>query len=83
MAKYNHNESLGKNAMRGVDITEPELPTEITSSADDFPLPDEFWDSIYEYLQDKYGRDAGKYAQSYGVEVIVSDIEWEDMQKGD
>lgn len=26
MAKYNHNESLGKNAMRGVDITEP--PTE-------------------------------------------------------
>lgn len=71
MAKYNHNESLGENAMRGVDITEPELPTEITSSADDFPL------------QDKYGRDAGKYAQSYGVEVIVSDIEWEDMQKGD
>jgi len=83
MAKYNHNESLGKNAMRGVDITEPELPTEITSSADNFSLPDEFWDSIYEYLQDKYGRDAGKYAQSYGVEVIVSDIEWEDMQKGD
>ena len=83
MAKYNHNESLGKNAMRGVDITEPELPTEITSSADNFPLPDEFWDSIYEYLQDKYGRDAGKYAQSYGVEVIVSGIEWEDMQKGD
>ena len=24
MAKYNHNESLGKNAIRGVDITEPE-----------------------------------------------------------
>ena len=64
--------------MRGVDITEPELPTEITSSADNFPLPDEFWDAITEYIQDKYGRDAGKYPQSYGVEVIVSDIEWGD-----
>lgn len=79
MAKYNHNESLTQNAMRGVDITEPELPTEITSSADNFPLPDEFWNAIYEYLQDKYGRNAGKYPQSYGVEVVVSDIEWGDM----
>lgn len=78
MAKYNNKESLAKNAMRGVDITEPDLPTEITSSADNFPLPDEFWDAIYEYLRDKYGRDAKKYPQSYGVEVIVSDIEWED-----
>ena len=24
MAKYNPNECLGKNAMRGVDVTEPE-----------------------------------------------------------
>lgn len=79
MTKYNHNESLTQNAMRGVDITEPELPTEITSSADDFPLPDEFWDAINEFLQDKYGRDVGKNVQSYDVEVIVSDIEWEDM----
>lgn len=79
MSKYNHNESLGKNAMLDVDITEPKLPTEITSNADDFPLPDKFWDAIYEFLQDKYGRDAGKYAQSYGVEVIVSDIEWGDL----
>ena len=83
MAKYNHNESLGKNAMRGVDITEPELPTEITSSTHNFPLPDEFWDAIYEYLQDKYGRDAGKYVGGYGVEVIVSNITWEDMEKGE
>ena len=63
--------------------TRTKLPTKITSSADNFPLPDEFWDSIYEYLQDKYGRDAGKYAQSYGVEVIISDIEWADMEKGE
>ena len=28
MAKYNHNESLGKNAIRGVDITEPETEEE-------------------------------------------------------
>ena len=28
MNKYNYKESLGKNAMRGVDITEPELSTE-------------------------------------------------------
>ena len=61
-------------------MTESKLPIKITRSADEFPLPDEFWDAIYEFLQDKYGRDAGKYAQSYGVEVIVSDIEWEDMQ---
>lgn len=79
MAKYNRNESLDKNAMRGVNITEPKLPTEITSSVDDFPLSNEFWDAIYEFLQDKYGRDAGKYARSYGVEIIVSDIEWEDL----
>ena len=56
-----------------------ELPTEINSGADDFPLPDEFWDAIYEYLQDKYGRGAGKYPTSYGVEVKVSDIEWDDL----
>ena len=83
MAKYNHNESLGKNAMRGVDITEPELPTEITSSTHNFPLPDEFWDAIYEYLQDKYGRDAGKYVSGHSVEVIVSNITWEDLEKGE
>ena len=63
--------------------TRTKLPTEITSNDSNFPLPDEFWDSIYEYLQDKYGRDAGKYAQSYGVEVIISDIEWADMEKGE
>lgn len=75
MAKYDHNESLTQNAMRGVDITEPDLPTQVTSNEDGFPLPDEFWNAISEYLQDKYG----KHPQSYGVEVIVSDIEWEDM----
>lgn len=65
--------------MKSISKTPANLPTEITSSADNFPLPDAFWDSIYEYLQDKYGRDANKYAQSFGVEVIVSDIEWEDL----
>ena len=80
MAKYDHNESLGKNIMRGVDITEPELPTEISTETDDFKLPDEFWDAIYEYLQDTYGRDAGKYASSYGVEVNIVDIDWEDLE---
>ena len=60
-----------------------ELPTEITSNDSNFPLPDEFWDAIYEYLQDKYGRDAGKYPSGYGVEVIISDIEWADMEKGE
>lgn len=81
MSKYNPNESLTQNAMRGVDITEPELPTRISSETEDrLPLPDEFWDAIYEYLRDKYGRDAGKYPQSYGVEVIVDGIEWEDEE---
>lgn len=79
MTKYNNNESLGKNTMHGVDTIEPELPTEITSNTDGLPIPDELWDAVYEYLQDKHGRDAGKYPQSYGVEVVVSDIEWEDM----
>ena len=68
--------------MKSFSKTQANLPTEITSSADNFALPDAFWDSIYEYLQDKYGRDANKYAQSYGVEVIVSDIEWEDLPEG-
>ena len=68
--------------MKSFSKTQAKLPTEITSSADNFALPDAFWDSIYEYLQDKYGRDANKYAQSYGVEVIVSDIEWEDLPEG-
>lgn len=81
MTKYNHDENLTQNATR--DVTEPILPMEITSDKDGFPLSNEFWDAIYEFLQDKYGRDAGKYAQSYGVEVIVSDIEWEDMPKGE
>lgn len=63
--------------------TRTKLPTEITSSTHNFPLPDEFWDAIYEYLQDRYGRDAGKYVGGYGVEVIVSNITWEDMEKGE
>ena len=63
--------------------TRTKLPTEITSNDSNFPLPDEFWDSIYEYLQDKYGRDAGKYVGGYSVEVIVSNITWEDMREGE
>lgn len=59
------------------------LPTEISTETDDVRLPDEFWDAIYEYLQDTYGRDAGKYAASYGVEVKVVDIDWEDLEDTD
>lgn len=33
MAKYNPNESLGKNAMRGVDITVPEPEEQEEESA--------------------------------------------------
>lgn len=62
-------------------MTKTELPTKITSSTDDFPLPDEFWNAIYDYLQDKYGQDANKYVKSYNVEVVVSDIEWEEMER--
>lgn len=42
-------------------------------------MPDEFYDAIYEYLQDKYGRSEGVYAMSYGVEIMVKDITWEEL----
>lgn len=60
MTKHNNDESLGENTMRGVDITEPELPTEITSNADGLPLPDELWDAVYEYWQDKCRKEIRK-----------------------
>ena len=54
------------------------LPTEVIlpSGAN---LPDEFYDSVYEYLQDKYGRDVNKYAEAYGIEIRITDITWSDL----
>lgn len=75
MAKYNKEQSLGQNAARGVDITEPNPPEEIVISDDlDFPIPDGLWEQISEYLADKYG----KQPSSYGLEITVSEIDWEE-----
>ncbi len=76
MAKYNENESWTKNAARGVDLTEPELPTEIDLTNDlDFPTPDELATAITDYLAEKYG----KLPAVYGIQIVVSDIEWEEL----
>lgn len=77
MAKYDSNLSLGQNAAKGVDITEPNPPEEITISDDlDFIIPDDLWEEISCYLASKYGN--GKFPQSYGLEIVVSDIDWEE-----
>ena len=54
------------------------LPTEVVLPSG-VKLPDEFYDSVYEYLQDKYGRDVNKYAEAYGIEIKIVDISWNDL----
>lgn len=54
------------------------LPENITLP-DNANLPDGFWDSIYDWLQDNYGAEAGKYAESYGVEITIRNIRWEEL----
>ena len=65
--------------METFKVNREELPTDITLPLE-VKMPEEFWDSIYEYLQDKYGREAGMYPQAYGVEIKVGDIVWEKME---
>lgn len=54
------------------------LPTEVVLPSG-VKLPDGLYDSIYEYLQDKYGRDVNKYAEAYGIEIKVVGISWNDL----
>lgn len=61
-------------------VKEEKLPTDITLPLE-VKMPEEFWDSIYEYLQDKYGREAGMYPQAYGVEIKIGDIAWEKLEE--
>ena len=56
-----------------------ELPTEVILP-DGVELPDSFYDAIYEHLQDSYGRKVNKYAQSYGIEIKITDINWEELE---
>lgn len=55
------------------------LPTKVTLPSG-VNLPDEFYDSVFDYLQDKYGRDAGLYPEAYGIEIIVDGITWGKME---
>ena len=54
------------------------LPTDVVVPVK-ASMPDEFYDAIYEYLQDEYGRREGMYPSSYGVEIMVKDITWEKL----
>lgn len=75
MAKYNHNESLGMNAIRGVDITEKAPPYELTITDDkDWKTPEKLTEAINEFLYNKYGC----YPSGYSYEIVVSDLEWEE-----
>lgn len=55
-----------------------ELPTRVALPKG-AKLPDSFYDSIYEYLQENIGRKVGKYAQSYDIEIKITDINWEEL----
>ena len=74
MAKYNRNESLGANAIRGVDITEETPPYEVVITDDkDWKTPEKLTETINEFLYNKYGY----YPSSYSYEIVVGDLEWE------
>lgn len=55
-----------------------ELPTEVILPSG-VKLPENFYDGIYEYLQDKYGREVDKYPEAYGIEIKITDISWNDL----
>ena len=72
--KYDNNKTLIENATNGVDITEPNLPIDLDlTDEDDYKLPDQVYDSIDEYLSDKYG-----YCPSgYGLTIKIESIDWD------
>ena len=72
---YDNSKSLLENAIAGVDITEPELPTDIDLTGDkDFRTPDNFMNSVNEFLCDKYGQ----VPMAYDYEIKITDIMWGD-----
>ena len=75
---YDKNKSLTENAMNGVDITEPDLPTDLDITAEeDFEPSNEVMDGlvneINEYLADKYGY----CVNSYSYSVKIYSIDWD------
>lgn len=74
MTKYNHEQSLTENAARGVDITTPSLPSEIDLTDSEMRTPDQLSEAINEYLSDTYGA----IPSSYGLEIKLTDIDWEE-----
>ena len=75
---YDNNKSLTENAMNGVDITEPDLPTDLDITADEDFVPsgeviDGLINEINEYLSDKYGY----CVNSYSYSIKIHDIDWD------
>lgn len=67
MAKYNPNESLGKNAMRGVDITmpEPEEEQQINEEKSDLDGLSKYFFSLVDgkfCVYDEYEREVASFA---------------------
>lgn len=74
MTKYNHNESLTQNAMRGVDITEPELPDNIVL---DCELPDDLCEALGKCIMDYCAENYHELPVAYGWDITLYDITWE------
>lgn len=75
---YDNNKSLTENAMNGVDITEPNLPTELDITAEkDFMLSEQTMDAladdINEYLADKFGF----MNSGWSFSITIGDILWD------
>lgn len=60
MAKYNHNESLGRNAIRGVDITEPETGIDKTT----------LFDLIYDRLTNNTDNEMFEPEMANSIELV-------------
>lgn len=73
MTKYDPSKSWTENAARGVDMTEPSLPSEIDLTDSEMRTPDQLCEAINEYLSDTYG----KVPSAYGLEIKLTDIDWE------
>lgn len=75
--EYDKTKSLGANAIKGVDITEPGLPSTVEITEDlEFDLPEAVWDAIWEHLTMKYGK-GEHHPEAYGLKIVVEDITWE------
>lgn len=55
-----------------------QLPTEINlTNKDEFRVPEEMWEAINDFLADEYGL----CVNSYGLEIKVSDIDWDTSEQ--